>query len=293
MQQDGVLVINKPSGCTSNGCLQRIKRELHQKKLGHAGTLDPMVEGVLIVLLGQATKISSYIMEQGKKIYKGRLCIGVETTTWDKEGEIVQEYATSNITEKQIEEAIQEWSVIEEQEVPPISAAKFKGKSLYKWTRMGYDVPRKFKRVHIDSVEILSIDLPYATFRVACSSGTYIRSLAHSLGQRLGCGAILYDLTREYSFPFSVEESIPLETLLDYGDNFIENMKSIVEALPQFLSITVSNEESQALRLGRTIQSCMEIEEKTRAIALHDNKAIALLEYSSSIGSWKMLRGLF
>lgn len=293
MQEDGILVVNKPSGSTSNACLQRIKRELGQKKIGHAGTLDPMVDGVLLVLLGQATKISSYLMECGKKIYKGTLCIGYESTTWDREGETVAEYPISNITQTMIEAEIASWTSLTQQEVPPISAAKFCGKSLYKWKRMGYDVPRKFKNIRIDSVDILSVDLPYATFRVECSSGTYIRSLAHSLGKRLQCGAVLHSLTREYSYPFSLEESIELNVLLEQKEGFSSFLKSITQALPHFYSFDVSDTQAQDLQYGKTIALESDVTDKTYAVALYKEKAIALVQAHHETQEWKIMRGLF
>ena len=293
MQENGVLVLNKPCGSTSNACLQRIKYALGQRKIGHAGTLDPMVDGVLLVLLGQGTKISSYLMEAGSKIYKGTLCIGYETTTWDKEGVLVNRYPTNAITQAMIEEDIVSWRFITEQEVPPISAAKLHGKSLYKWKRMGYDIPRRVKNVRINSVEILSIELPYVTFRVDCSSGTYIRSLAHSLGKRLQCGAVLYSLTREYSYPFSLEESIELDTLLQGKEKLSYYVKPITQALPHFLTLNVDDNQARSLQLGRAISLGEHIQNVNYAIALHDTKAIALLQARQETKEWRILRGLF
>ncbi|MDE7468670.1 MAG: tRNA pseudouridine(55) synthase TruB [Desulfovibrionaceae bacterium] len=293
MQEDGVLVLNKPSGMTSNACLQHIKRKCGQKKIGHAGTLDPMVDGVLLVLLGQGTKISSYLMECGTKIYKGTLQIGYETTTWDKEGEIKAKYPVQHVTPSMIEEEIASWISVTEQEVPPISAAKLHGKSLYKWTRMGYDVPCRFKKVCISSVEILSVEPPYATFRVECSSGTYIRSLAHSLGKRLQCGAVLHSLTREYSHPFSLEESIDFNTLLSGEKELSCYVKPITQALPHFLSLDVSDIQAQELQCGKRIRIKNDVADTSYAIALYQEKAIALLQADIATQEWKIIRGLF
>ena len=190
VQQNGVLVLNKPSGPTSNRCITAIKR-MGQKKIGHAGTLDPMAGGVLLVLLGQGTKLSGYLLGGGAKIYRGTLELGRETDTWDREGTVLAENGWDGISADAVRRDIASWTGSHMQPVPPYSAAKHNGRPLYSLARSGQDVPEKTKRVEISQAEVLSIELPAVSFRVKCSSGTYIRSLAHSLGMRLGCGAVL------------------------------------------------------------------------------------------------------
>lgn len=210
----GVIVLNKPSGPTSAWCLNQIKKRFNLKKIGHAGTLDPMASGVLVVLIGQATKLSDYII-QGTKTYYGELRLGLETDTYDIQGEIISRTGTSGIQERRIIELVNEWKDLTSQEVPPVSAAKHKGRPLYELHRSGRKVPVKTKNIKIFRADVISIDIPLVCFRVVCSAGTYIRSLAHSLGKRAGCGAALSKLIREQSLPFSLQEAVDLDQLLN------------------------------------------------------------------------------
>lgn len=248
-QLDGVLVLNKPSGPTSTRCLSAIKR-LGQKKIGHAGTLDPMASGVLLVLLGQATKLSSYLLGGGAKVYTGTLRIGEETDTWDALGTLTAQADWSGVSEEDIRQTIASWLGSLEQLVPPYSAAKHLGQPLYKLARGGKPVPEKIKRVEISQAEILAIDLPLVRFRVKCSSGTYIRSLAHSLGMRLKCGAVLTELTREYSHPFSIANSVSLEELKALPEKLSEHVHSLTEALPGWPHLRLSAVEAAGIRNG-------------------------------------------
>lgn len=203
-QQHGLLVVDKPRGLSSAQCTNRFKR-LGQKKIGHAGTLDPMAQGVLLVLLGHATKISGYLMAGGVKAYQGTVRLGQTTDTWDADGQITAEAPWNHVTAEAVADVIAGWVGTSEQPVPPYSAAKHQGQPLYKLSREGKETPLKIKTIEISRAEVLRVELPYVTFRVICSSGTYIRSLAHSLGTRLGCGAVLTELIREYSHPFGLD----------------------------------------------------------------------------------------
>ena len=195
-QLDGVLVLHKPGGPTSTDCLNKIKWALGQKKIGHAGTLDPMATGVLVVLLGQGTKLANYLSTD-RKTYRGSLILGQTTDTYDVQGKVLADAPWTHLASETVREEILAWRGTISQEVPPVSAAKHEGKPLYALHRAGKETPVKVKDVTIFDVEILELALPHVTFRVTCSAGTYIRSLAHSLGKRLGCGAVLSELERE------------------------------------------------------------------------------------------------
>lgn len=248
-QTHGVLVLNKPQGPTSARCLTAIKR-MGQRKIGHAGTLDPMASGVLLVLLGHATKISGHLMADGGKRYAGQLLLGQSTDTWDAEGAIVATAPWEHLSSAAVEEAIAAWQGELEQDVPAYSAAKHKGQALYKLARQGKDAPEKTKRVQISHAEVLSVNLPYVRFRVTCSSGTYIRSLAHSLGTRLGCGATLTELVREYSHPFDLQESHTLESLVAAPELLPQRVLPITKALPHWPVYTILPQEEVHLRNG-------------------------------------------
>ena len=251
-QIDGVLVLDKPSGPTSTRCLTAIKR-LGQRKIGHAGTLDPMASGVLLVLLGQATKLSGYLLDGGLKVYRGSLLLGRETDTWDAEGALVAERDWTSVDAAGVEAAVASWNGVQEQAVPPYSAAKHEGQPLYRLARKGQPVPEKVKTVEILQAEILSMDLPHVQFRVKCSSGTYIRSLAHSLGMRLGCGAVLTELTREYSHPFGLDRAVTLDAIRSRPDDLPSMVRPIAQALPGWPVIDASPEEAARVRNGMTL----------------------------------------
>lgn len=248
---NGILVINKPKGPTSTQCLNKVARALNAKKSGHAGTLDPMASGVLLLLLGQATKLSNHLM--GKKIYSGVLQLGRTTDTWDAEGETISVSPVDNITTIDIKQAVEEWITLQEQEVPAYSAAKHQGQPLYSLSRKGLPTPVKIKSIQIFKAETLEINLPYVKFRVKCSSGTYIRSLAHSLGMRLGCGATLTELTREYSHPFALSEALPAEEAVVNPEETLKRIVPIAHALPDWPTAMLAEAEESALRNGRLI----------------------------------------
>lgn len=211
-QMHGIVVLDKPSGPSSAQCLGAFKRQ-GQRKIGHAGTLDPMASGVLPVLLGNATKLAGWLLRGGRKIYSGQIRLGIETDTWDMTGRVVAEAVPDGVFAEDVERAVKEWAGITEQEVPAYSAAKYNGQPLYKLARKGHDTPVKTKQIVVYEACMLNFSMPFVDFRVACGSGSYIRSLAHSLGKRLGCGAALAVLRREYSHPFDISVAWQLEEI--------------------------------------------------------------------------------
>ncbi len=251
-QAHGVLILDKPKGPTSARCLSALKR-LGQKKIGHAGTLDPMATGVLIVLLGQATKISGHLLTDGNKIYSGTLELGKRSDTWDIEGEILEQRPYDHISEKDVCEHVHAWLGKSQQEVPPYSAAKHQGQALYKLARAGKQTPVKIKEVEISRVEVLNVRLPFVDFRVECSSGTYIRSLAHSLGMRLQCGAVLTELTREYSHPFALDDAHSLESVSASPEKLQQWVMPIARALPHWPVLTLTDHEEARLKNGMPV----------------------------------------
>ncbi len=308
-QQHGLLVVNKPRGLSSAQCTNRFKR-LGQKKIGHAGTLDPMAQGVLLVLLGHATKISGHLMAGGRKTYQGTVRFGQTTDTWDAEGSILSETSCEGVSEEAVREAVASWLGTSEQPVPPYSAAKHQGQPLYKLSREGKEPPVKTKTIEISHAEVLRVDLPYASFRVTCSSGTYIRSLAHSLGMRFGCGAVLTELIREYSHPFGLDEAYPLDTLLAEPERLPERVMPITAALPHWPTISVSGGEIAAIRNGKPLvwsasrparddrgRDIVCVTGNNAVLVMPDGTPLALAEAecvsSQTPPVWKVLRGLW
>lgn len=290
-QLHGVLVLDKPSGPTSARCLSALKR-LGQKKIGHAGTLDPMASGVLLVLLGNATKIAGHLLADGGKVYSGTFRLGQTTDTWDKEGSVIAEAPWEQVTPEQVRDAVAAWQGVSDQLVPPYSAAKHQGMPLYKLARTGREAPQKVKRIEISHAEVLEMALPYVRFRVACSSGTYIRSLAHSLGTRLGCGAVLTELIREYSHPFGLDKACGLDAVMEEPALLERSVRPIAEALPHWPQVSVSAEDAARVRNGVAIPCHADGD---RALLLEQGNALALAERMETAAGprWAVLRGLW
>jgi tRNA pseudouridine55 synthase len=296
-QQHGILVLDKPNGPTSAACLNAIKHTLGQKKIGHAGTLDPMATGVLLVLLGHGTKLAPYLTS-GTKTYLGELRLGLTTDTYDIQGRIIEEHPYDHLSDKEVEEELLLWQSLTEQEVPPVSAAKHQGKPLYKLHREGKKVPVKTKSIHISQVEIIAIDLPLVVFRVTCSQGTYIRSLAHSLGKRLGCGAALTGLRRERCHPFGLVQAHVLDDVVNDPSGFPERVIPLVKALPHWPIMVVNHDQAAAVKNGTWLPVCPEehpTEGDKHMLVDPQGKPLALVQATMRDDSlyWAILRGLW
>jgi len=210
----GILLLDKPSGATSHDMVDLVRRKFSYKKVGHAGTLDPMATGLLIILLGAFTKKSSHFSMLDKE-YEARLCLGISTDTADRLGKIVEKKDTGFLTNAsgRIEEVFKTFAG-EIQQVPPMySAKKIKGKKLYEFARKGIEVAREPKTVFIQEIKITYKAIPFIKFYVKCSKGTYVRQLAHDIGDRIGCGAHLDFLRRTKIGSFAVENALSFEKL--------------------------------------------------------------------------------
>jgi tRNA pseudouridine55 synthase len=208
---DGVLLLDKPAGFTSHDVVARVRRTLHQKRVGHAGTLDPMATGLLILLLGKATKASQYLMSLDKE-YEGTLTLGVVTNSQDAEGEVVSTCPLpAGLDRAAAESALQSFLGDQYQTPPMFSAIKVDGVPLYKLARKGEEIEREPRFIRVSKVELLAFAPPQVSFRVRCSKGTYIRTIAHDAGQKLGCGAHLSALRRTASGELRVEQALTLE----------------------------------------------------------------------------------
>ncbi len=217
---NGILNINKPAGITSFDAVRIIKRTAKTKKVGHTGTLDPEASGVLPVCIGKATKFVDYLMKE-EKVYRVHLKLGIETDTYDREGKVLftKDVDLSNET---VENTIRSF-IGKIQQIPPMySALKVDGKRLYTLARQGITIEREPREIEIFSIDNLKIELPDVFFDVKCSKGTYIRSLCHDIGEVLGCGGSMWELTRISSGFFNIENSVKLEELDENNiDKFI------------------------------------------------------------------------
>lgn len=208
----GILVIDKPKSMTSHDVVDIVRRLFNTRRVGHAGTLDPIATGVLVVLVGEATGRSRHLSGQDKE-YAAVMRLGVTTDTADAFGKVIDSSDTQGIGAEEIREAIMSFKGEIEQVPPMFSAVKFKGKSLYKWARKGVTVHREPRRVIIKELSVKSADPPDVAFDVVCSKGTYIRQLCADIGLKLGCGAHMSKLKRIRSGDFHISQAIGLHRL--------------------------------------------------------------------------------
>jgi tRNA pseudouridine55 synthase len=245
---NGFLVIDKPQGVTSFDVVRTIRRALKVRRVGHCGTLDPMATGVLPVAIGEATRLVEFVMD-GVKIYRGTLKLGETTDTQDAEGTILGRCAIDGIDRARIEGVIATLLGPIQQLPPMYSALKRDGVPLYELARKGIEVERALRAIEIYCFKICSIDLPFVTFEVTCSKGTYVRTLAHDLGARLGCGAHLTALRRLQSGSFSEAEAIPLDRLQNESPDAVQ-LLPVAAALAALPALTLSPEALLRLKNG-------------------------------------------
>ena len=241
---DGLLVVDKPSGPTSHDVVSTIRRLANEKRVGHTGTLDPLATGVLLVLVGRATKISYWLTNE-YKTYEGTIALGAETETLDSEGIIVKNADASHLTRRDVEDAAGALTGRHRQEPPAFSAIKIEGRPAYRSARQGAVVKPPARSVEVSEFLVTDFrqgELAEADVRINCSKGTYIRSLARDLGQRLGCGAFLKNLRRTAVGPFTLDSAIALdelERILTSGD-IADRLISMSEALRNIPKTTVA-----------------------------------------------------
>jgi tRNA pseudouridine55 synthase len=211
---DGAILIDKPAGPTSHDVVDAIRRRFQIKKVGHCGTLDPNATGLLIIVLGRGTKLSEKLMGDDKA-YEGTIKFGETTDSYDCDGELTGSLPVMPMTLDPLNEEAATF-VGDLMQIPPmVSAIKIKGVPLYKMARKGIEIEREPRLVHIYNFRFTSYEPPFGTFKIACTKGTYVRSIAHDLGQKLGCGAHLASLRRNVSGKFDVADAMPLDAVLN------------------------------------------------------------------------------
>jgi tRNA pseudouridine55 synthase len=219
---DGALLVDKPAGPTSHDIVDNIRRQFGIQKAGHAGTLDPAATGLLIILLGRGTKLSERLMGDDK-VYSGTMKLGETTTSYDADGDLVASLPIPPVTLDELNAAADSFLGDQMQTPPMVSAVKKDGVPLYKLARKGVEVERKARLIHIYSFQFRDYQEPLARFRIACTKGTYVRTIAHDLGQKLGCGAHLATLRRIVSGKFDVADAIEYEELLQLSQNQLQS----------------------------------------------------------------------
>lgn len=225
----GVLLVDKDPGMTSHDVVAIARRSMGIKKIGHCGTLDPMATGLLMLVVGRATKIQDLLMSEDKQ-YVGTITLGTTTTTQDAEGDVVEEREVGVLGENVIRRAFEKYSGNFEQIPPMVSAIKKDGVPLYKLARKGKEVKRDPRPVYVTDYELRKISLPQIDFTVSCSKGFYVRSYAHDIGDTLGCGGHLSALRRTRSGEFTLERAVRVDMLKNGGaEELINSMVSLAE----------------------------------------------------------------
>ncbi|MCE2391796.1 MAG: tRNA pseudouridine(55) synthase TruB [Proteobacteria bacterium] len=284
---DGFLTIDKPPGLTSHDVVQRVRQWAGQRRVGHLGTLDPLATGVLPIALGEATKLSR-LLTHGEKAYRGTLRLGVSTTTYDREGERVAEYSGGWPDEAQVRRALSRFEGRIEQVPPPFSAVKRGGQAAYRRARRGEDVQLEPREVTIFRIELMRYEPPDAEIEVDCTSGTYLRSIAHDLGEAMGTGGTLWDLIRTRSGPFGLEGAVPLDRIDDLGSERVVPMAAGT-ALPSFpVDARTSRRVGNGVQLGR--QEVRGAPPEGVVQLVREGKLVALVEAQRGLPELRTLR---
>jgi tRNA pseudouridine55 synthase len=292
---DGILNINKPTGMTSHDVVAKVRKLLKQRRVGHAGTLDPAASGVLPICVGQATRVAEYLSESGKA-YQATIVFGAVTDTYDSEGTIIRTASAQDLTLSKIE-ALLPAMLGEHMQIPPrYSAIKLQGQPAYKRARAGEDVAMEARPITIYQLEIINwqpSQPPTLTLAIECSKGTYIRSLAYDLGEQAGCGAYLGGLVRTRSGPFSLAESITLEHLAEAAaQGLIEQFLFPADkALEHYPSLILDEAMTERVKHGNAFQ----LEEKPDAVSeqglarVYDDtgKFVAIAEWDAERRVWQ------
>ncbi|HQN03996.1 MAG TPA: tRNA pseudouridine(55) synthase TruB [Anaerolineaceae bacterium] len=291
-QISGVLVVDKPVGLTSHDVVQIIRNGTNIRRAGHTGTLDPRASGVLVVLLGPAVRLSEYVSASDKR-YQAVLRLGTRTDTYDAEGTVL-ESSPVNITEEQFKESLAKFVGEIEQVPPPYSAIKVQGRRSYDLARSGEEVELAPRKINVYNLELLEWASPEAVIDVYCSSGTYVRSLAHDVGEDLGCGAHLIGLRRTKSGRFSLRDAVPLSKLRDAFDkgNWYQYLIPAAEALSEWPAVELTSQEVDAIRHGNRIPADASIGNQARGVS-EQGELVALMELVAESNEWKPKKVFF
>jgi tRNA pseudouridine55 synthase len=289
----GVIVVDKPVGLTSHEVVQIIRRGTNIRRAGHTGTLDPRASGVLVILVGPAVRLSEYVSASDKR-YQAVIRLGETTDTYDADGKVLTSGKEVNVSEEQFGETLKSFVGQIEQIPPPYSAVKVQGQKAYEMAREGEEVELAPRIIQVYSLDLLEWAPPEAVIDIYCSSGTYVRSLAHDLGERLGCGATLVGLRRTKSGRFTLRDAIPLRKLRDsfMDGTWYQYLIPAAEALSDWKAVDLTNEQVDALRHGHRIPGQNLGITQARGVS-QAGELIALLEFDTATNEWKPKKVFF
>ncbi|MCP4406966.1 MAG: tRNA pseudouridine(55) synthase TruB [Gammaproteobacteria bacterium] len=230
----GILLFDKPKGPSSNQALQKVKRLYHARKAGHTGSLDPLADGLLIICFGAATKVTSFLLESDKR-YITVCKLGIDTATADSEGEIIRKRPVGRLSDHRIDSALNRFRGEIEQIPPMYSALKYKGKRLYQLARDGVEVEREPRRAYIKQLQLIDKTNDTLTLEIACSKGTYVRTLVEDIGEALGCGAHVSALRRTGTGPYQDPSMVTMQRLIDVAEQGHEAMEQLLKPVDSAL----------------------------------------------------------
>jgi len=289
---DGILNINKPGGKTSFSIVAMVRRLIRERRVGHAGTLDITASGVLPVCFGQGTRVIEFLMD-AHKVYRAWVKLGIATDTYDATGKIVQQGDASNISQEQLESALNSFRGLIRQTPPMYSALRYQGRRLYELARAGITVNRKSRLAKVYRLELLDFKPPMVTLEVECGQGTYIRSLAHDLGQLLGCGAHLENLVRLKYGPFDIKDAVTLPQLEDaFSHNSWRQLVYPIDiGLLHWVAVVVDDARERLIRNGGSvvIENGLDrvgLDRQCRAYS-HDGCFLAVLNFNPESRQWQ------
>lgn len=293
--KSGIIAIHKPEGISSARVVARVKKSLDVKKVGHTGTLDPFATGLLLCSINKGTRISRFFLD-GHKRYLARVCLGIETDTYDLTGKVVftaSKKSMASLKNEDVEQAVISFIGIQDQVPPAFSALKHEGQPLYKLARQGKKIQKPSRRIEFFDICIKQIELPYVDLEVFCSSGTYIRTLAFDIGEKLGCGAHLSRLCRTQSSAFKLEDAIRLDDLENLDKTIAEQrIVSLSDCLAFMPGIVVDKPIAQKIKFGQKLlinelePSVPESDQFIKVIDIH-NDLLAIVQLNENRQEYK------
>lgn len=290
MSVSGILNVDKEAGLTSFQAVALVRRGTGVRRVGHAGTLDPMATGVLLVCVGQAARVTEYLVDL-RKVYRARIVLGVATDTYDAEGAVTSSAAFAGVSQEQVEAGLQRFAGAIEQTPPAYSAVKVHGQRAYRLARKGEPFALAPRPVRVYRIGLLAFEPPSLEVEVECGKGTYIRSIAHDLGQQLGCGAHLAALARTRVGPFGVAGATGTQALREAFESggWRELLLPVDHGLMRLPAVTLGMAEEQDVRHGQAVQvdaARMGPAAECRAYA-EDGGLIGILAYDAPAGAWR------
>ena len=290
----GVLVIDKPTGMTSHDVVQIVRNGTHIRRAGHTGTLDPRASGVLVVLVGPAVRLSEFISASEKR-YQAVLRLGLTTDTFDMDGRVLTS-SPVNISYEELEETLKTFIGEVDQIPPAYSAIKINGEKAYERARRGEEVEMEPRKVRVDGIELLDWESPEAIIDIQCSSGTYVRSLIHDLGEKLGCGATLVGLRRTKNGRFSLRDAVSLRRLQEafVNGDWYRFLIPASEALGDWYTVELTLDQVDQVRHGHRVPAVEDVPTDTIARAVsEEGELVALVEYDAEAHEWQPRKVFF